>query len=77
MLITIQNYITLPFEVVVGSCDGDVVGDSDVVGGGVMMVSGEQVEPLAEKFISARCTQLEVEGGVNTKVSTGRVELTV
>ena len=45
-----------------------------------MMVCGGQVEPLEKKVISARCTQLEVEGGVggaNTKVSTGRIELTL
>ena len=47
-----------------------------VGGGGVMMVSGGQVELLALKVTSARCTQLEVERGVNTKVSTFRRELT-
>ena len=41
------------------------------------MVSGGQVEPLAYKVTSARCTQLEVEGGVNTKINTLRIELSV
>ena len=50
---------------------------SRVVGGGVMMVSDGQVDPLALKVTSSRCTQLEVEGEMNTKVSTGRRELTV
>ena len=44
---------------------------------GVIMMSGGQVEPLALKVTSARCTQLEVEARLNTKVSTGRIELTV
>ena len=48
-----------------------------VVGGGVMIVSGGQVDPLTLKVTSARCTQLEVEGRLSTKVSTGRRELTV
>ena len=48
-----------------------------VVVSGVMMVSGGQVELLALKVTSARCTQLEVEGEMNTKVITGQVELTV
>ena len=43
----------------------------------MMMMSGGQVEPLEKKVTSARYTQLEVEGRVNTKVSTGRIELTV
>ena len=64
-------------DVVRGSA---VVGDGvagSIVVDGVMMVSGEQVESLVYKVTSARCTQLELEGGVNTKVSTGRIEQTV
>ena len=37
------------------------------------MVSGGQVESFALKVTSARCTQLEVKGEVNTKVSTGQI----
>ena len=48
-----------------------------VVGGGVMMVSGGQVETLALMITSARCTQLKVKGGVNSKVSTGLIKVTV
>ena len=62
--------------VVCGIISCAVVG-SIVVGGGVMMMSGGQEEPPALKVTSARCTQLEVEGGVNTEVNTGLIELTV
>ena len=41
------------------------------------MVSGGHVEPLEKKVISARCTQLEVVGRVNTKINTCRIELAV
>ena len=65
---------------VVGGCG--VVGDGVGVAGsivvdGVMMVSGGQVESLVLKVTSARCTQLEVEESLNTKVSTGRSKPTL
>ena len=58
-----------------GVVGGGVVGV--VGGGGGMVASGGQVELLASKVTSARCIQLAVEGEVNTKVNTFRIELTV
>ena len=63
-----------------GVVGGGVVGGGVVeylLGGGVMMVSDEQVETLIQKVTSAKCIQLEVEGRLNNKVRNGRIELTV